>query len=90
MESGHQSFQILSTESVGSRHDRLVANCVHTADATQLDQISIQYAKTCDREPQSSLTVCRTIEPMARRRSILDRKPRESSESVQQVILQNY
>jgi len=38
------SFQLMSTESVGSRRE-LVANCVHTADAdaTQLDSCGGVY-----------------------------------------------
>jgi len=36
----------LSTESVGSRRE-LVANCIHTADATQLDSFVASASAVC-------------------------------------------
>ena len=40
------SVSKLSTESVGSRH-QLVANCVHTADATRLDSFVSSASAVC-------------------------------------------
>ena len=40
------SVSKLSTESVGSRRE-LVANCVHTADATRLDSFVASASAVC-------------------------------------------
>jgi len=51
------SVSKLSTESVGSRRE-LVANCVHTADATRLDSFVASVSAVCIGlyVPQLSLT----------------------------------